>query len=99
MTVPFDTDPLPNQSGAHQLVFNDPVLNSSSKARVVGISRPAGSLRTGEVPDDGAVVVVVDGGDVVVVVGGDVVEVVGGDVVVVVGRLAAADAVFSVLKP
>ena len=103
MTVPFDTVPLPNQSGDHTLVFNDPESNSSSKTELVGTSKPEGLLMVGDVPDDGGVVVVVVGGDVVEVVGGDVVVVVGGDVVVVVvggfvGVVTAA-AALSALKP
>jgi hypothetical protein len=95
MTVPLDTLPLPHQSGDHRLVFNDPVLNSSSKTEVVGTSKPDGSLMIGEVPDDGAVV----GGDVVVVVGGDVVVVVGGDVVVVVGGFVEVVTAAVALEP
>ena len=46
MIVPFDTFPLPNQSGDHRLVFNDPVLNSSSRTMVVGAPTLAGALGT-----------------------------------------------------
>jgi hypothetical protein len=61
MTVPFDTDPLPNQLGDHRLVFNDPVLNSSSRTMLVGAFRLAGALGS-------AAFVVVAGGVVTVVV-------------------------------
>jgi hypothetical protein len=62
MTVPFSTCPLPNQSGDHRLVFNEPVLNSSSSTMVVGAPRLAGALGTAPLLDAvmvGMVVVVV----------------------------------------
>jgi hypothetical protein len=50
MVVPLDTLPLPNQSGDQALVFNDPVLNSSSKTMVVGAPALAGALGTVPAP-------------------------------------------------
>ncbi len=85
MTVPFDTVPLPNQSGDHTLVFNDPELNSSSRTKLVGTSRLDGSLMVGRFPMTAAWSwsswvrwSVVVGGDVVVVVGGEVAGIVVG---------------------
>jgi hypothetical protein len=73
MFVPLDTEPLPNQSGDQILVFNVPVLNSSSKTMVVGAPELAGAVGTAPAPllaavGVGMVVVVVL--TVVVVVGG-----------------------------
>jgi hypothetical protein len=80
ITVWFDSCPLPNQSGDHRLVFNEPVLNSSLRTIVVGAPRLAGA--SGRLPLSLAagVVVVVTGGLVVVVLGG---VVLGGVVVAV----------------
>ena len=46
MMVPFSTSPLPNQVGAHRLVFNAPVLNSSSRTMLVGAPTLAGARGT-----------------------------------------------------
>ncbi len=51
MVVPFDTDPLLNQSGVHRLVFNEPVLNSSSRTIVLGAPTLAGALGRAPLPD------------------------------------------------
>jgi len=66
----LDVLPLPNQSGDQTLVFNDPVLNSSSKTMVVGGFRLAGALGTAPTALPAAVWVgmVVGVGTVVVVV-------------------------------
>jgi hypothetical protein len=42
----LETLPLPNQSGDHRLLSNEPVSNSSSSTMVAGASRLAGALGT-----------------------------------------------------
>ncbi len=59
MTVPFETCPLTHQLGDHRLVFNDPVLNSSSRTMPAGAPRLAGARGTEPRPDAVGVVAVV----------------------------------------
>ena len=64
MIVPFSTLLLANHVGDHRLVFNEPVLNSSSSTMVLGAPRLAGALGTAPLLDAvmvGMVVVVVVG--------------------------------------
>ena len=71
MVVAFEAWPLPNQSGAHRLVFNAPVLNSSSRTMVAGAPALAGAVGRAPLLDaTGVGVVAVVVVTVVVVVGG-----------------------------